>query len=72
MNKNEEILKLLLLMAFADKVFMAEEKELINNISKELGLEIQIANKIFLEIGIRNLIYECICMYMYVYVHIYM
>ena len=30
MGKNEIILKLLLLMAFADKKYMEEEKELIN------------------------------------------
>ena len=35
---NEQILKLLLLMAFADKVYMAEEKELIIKISNELGI----------------------------------
>ena len=29
MNKNEQILKLLLLMAFADKKYMEEEKERI-------------------------------------------
>ena len=28
MNKNEQILKLLLLMAFADKKYMEEEKDL--------------------------------------------
>ena len=37
-NTNEQILKLLLLMAFADKVYMAEEKELIIKISNELGI----------------------------------
>ena len=36
MNKNEQILKLLLLMAFADKKYMQEEKDFIKSISKKL------------------------------------
>ena len=35
---NEKILKLLLLMAFADKVYMEEEKELIDNVSNKLKI----------------------------------
>lgn len=38
MGKEELILKLLLLMAFADKKYMEEEKELINEISKQLDI----------------------------------
>ncbi len=38
MNKNEKILKLLLLMAFADKKYMEEEKELILKISLQLNI----------------------------------
>ena len=38
MGKNEIILKLLLLIAFADKKYMEEEKELINEISKKLNI----------------------------------
>ena len=38
MIKEEIILKLLLLMAFADKKYMDEEKELILDISKELKI----------------------------------
>lgn len=37
-TNNENILKLLLLMAFADKVYMEEEKDLIIDISKELNI----------------------------------
>ena len=37
-KNNENILKLLLLMAFADKVYMEEEKDLIIDISKELNI----------------------------------
>jgi uncharacterized tellurite resistance protein B-like protein len=37
-KNNESILKLLLLMAFADKVYMEEEKELIIKISKQLEI----------------------------------
>ena len=36
MNNNEKILKLLLLMAFADKIYMEEEKEFITSVSKKL------------------------------------
>ena len=36
MNKNEQILKLLLLMAFADKKYMQEEKDFIKSVSKKL------------------------------------
>ena len=32
MNNSEKILKLLLLMAFADKIYMEEEKEFIKSI----------------------------------------
>jgi uncharacterized tellurite resistance protein B-like protein len=38
MSKNEKILKLLLLMAFADKVYMEEEKKFIKSISKKLDV----------------------------------
>ena len=38
MNKNEQILKLLLLMAFADKKYMEEEKEMILKISAQLNI----------------------------------
>ena len=38
MNNKEEILKLLLLMAFADKIYMEEEKDLITKISTGLGI----------------------------------
>ena len=38
MNKNEQILKLLLLMAFADKKYMEEEKEIILKIKSSLIL----------------------------------
>ena len=38
MNNNDKILKLVLLMAFADKVYMAEEKELINDLSNKLKI----------------------------------
>ena len=36
MNNSEKILKLLLLMAFADKIYMEEEKEFIISVSKKL------------------------------------
>jgi len=39
MNKNEQILKLLLLMAFADKKYMEEEKEIILKISAQLNID---------------------------------
>jgi len=38
MNNNEQILKLLLLMAFADKVYMEEEKEFIKSVSARLEI----------------------------------
>ena len=38
MGKEELILKLLLLMAFADKKYMEEEKDLILDISKQLNI----------------------------------
>lgn len=38
MGKEELILKLLLLMAFADKKYMEEEKDLIIDISKQLNI----------------------------------
>ena len=38
MNNKEAILKLLLLMAFADKIYMEEEKDLITKISTGLGI----------------------------------
>ena len=38
MNNNEQILKLLLLMAFADKVYMEEEKEFIKSVSAQLDV----------------------------------
>jgi uncharacterized tellurite resistance protein B-like protein len=38
MEKDELILKLLLLMAFADKKYMEEEKDLIFDISKQLKI----------------------------------
>ena len=37
-KNNENILKLLLLMAFADKVYMEEEKDLIIDVSKKLNI----------------------------------
>ena len=36
MNKNEQILKLLLLMAFADKKYMEEEKDLVLKEANEI------------------------------------
>ena len=38
MNNNEKILKLLLLMAFSDKVYMEEEKEFIKSVSEKLNV----------------------------------
>jgi len=38
MNNNGQILKLLLLMAFADKVYMEEEKEFIKSVSAQLEI----------------------------------
>ena len=50
MNKKEEILKLLLLMAFADKVYMDEEKDLITKISTGLGISKEKMDKIVDEV----------------------
>ena len=49
-DTNELILKLLLLMAFADKVYMAEEKELIIKISNELGISKEKTDEIINEV----------------------
>jgi len=59
-DTNELILKLLLLMAFADNVYMEEEKELITDISNELGLDSEKANEIFAKIQkIEDITKEC-------------
>ena len=50
MNSNDEILKLLLLMAFADKVYMEEEKDLITKISNGLGISKEKMDKIVDEV----------------------
>jgi len=50
MNSNDEILKLLLLMAFADKVYMEEEKDLITKISTGLGISNEKMDKIIDEV----------------------
>ena len=50
MNNKEYILKLLLLMAFADKVYMEEEKELIIKISTDLGISKEKKDKIIDEV----------------------
>ena len=50
MNNKEYILKLLLLMAFADKVYMEEEKELIIKISTDLGISKEKMDKIIDEV----------------------
>ena len=49
-NTNEQILKLLLLMAFADNVYMAEEKELIIKISSQLEISKEKMDKIVDEV----------------------
>jgi len=49
-DTNELILKLLLLMAFADKVYMEEEKELIIKISTDLGISKEKTDKIVDEV----------------------
>ena len=49
-DTNELILKLLLLMAFADKVYMEEEKELIIKISNELGISKEKTDEIINEV----------------------
>ena len=38
MNNSEKILKLLLLMAFADKIYMEEEKDFFENITKIIDI----------------------------------
>tara|TARA_B100001540_G_scaffold312322_1_gene333249 strand:+ start:213 stop:560 length:348 start_codon:yes stop_codon:yes gene_type:complete len=59
-EKNINILKLLLLMAFADKVFMEEEKDLITKISSELKISNDTINKLIDEIEkIKNITEEC-------------
>ena len=50
-KNNENILKLLLLMAFADKVYMEEEKDLIIDISKELNIPNKKIDEIINEIS---------------------
>ena len=50
MNKNEQILKLLLLMAFADKIYMNEEKDFIKSISKKLEISDENLNSLINEI----------------------
>ena len=50
MNSKDEILKLLLLMAFADKVYMEEEKDLITKISNGLGISKEKMDKIVDEV----------------------
>ena len=49
-EKNINILKLLLLMAFADKVFMEEEKDLITKISSELEVSKETMDKLVDEV----------------------
>ena len=50
MNKNEQILKLLLLMAFADKKYMEEEKDLVLKISSQLNIANEKVNTLIDEI----------------------
>ena len=50
MNNNEKILKLLLLMAFADKVYMEEEKEFIKSVSKKLEVTDEKLQSLIIEI----------------------
>ena len=50
MNKNEQILKLLLLMAFADKKYMEEEKEIILKISAQLNISNDKVDSLIIEI----------------------
>ena len=50
MNKNEQILKLLLLMAFADKKYMEEEKDFIKSVSKKLEVSDENLNQLINEI----------------------
>ena len=54
MIKNELILKLLLLMAFADKKYMEEEKELIFDVSKQLNISNERVDLIINEIDNTN------------------
>ena len=49
-NENKLILKLLLLMAFADKIYMEEEKELINKISSKLEVSKEELNELITEV----------------------
>jgi len=50
MNNNEKILKLLLLMAFADKVYMEEEKDFIKLVSKKLEVSDEKLERLIVEI----------------------
>ncbi|QIZ20917.1 TerB family tellurite resistance protein [Candidatus Pelagibacter giovannonii] len=54
MNKNKQILKLLLLMAFADKKYMQEEKDFIKSISKKLEVSDENLNQLINEIEQTN------------------
>ena len=54
MNKNEQILKLLLLMAFADKIYMEEEKDFIKSVSKKLEVSDVNLNQLINEIEQAN------------------
>ena len=54
-KNNENILKLLLLMAFADKVYMEEEKDLIIDVSKKLNIPNKRVDSI---INVRILLYH--------------
>ena len=54
MIKNELILKLLLLMAFADKKYMEEDKELIFDVSKQLNISNERVDLIINEIDNTN------------------
>ncbi len=60
MNNNDKILKLVLLMAFADKVYMAEEKELINDLSNKLKISKEKLDEIVREVEkVENITEEC-------------
>ena len=50
MNKNKHVLKLLLLMAFADKKYMQEEKDFIKSIAKKLEVSDDNLNQLINEI----------------------
>ena len=54
MNKNKHVLKLLLLMAFADKKYMQEEKDFIKSISKKLEVSDENLNQLINEIEQTN------------------